>query len=155
MKSKVYRTKVDTRDELLDLTMDVIASIKEHQDALRRATHHALTQVAKCSDAARGILKKCIVLGKLYQLCHLNNIYQHQKQYVVSLYQQFCNCTVKQLYLRNHLEYDTYIYTCLLRMTDSMTSQNVDISSWNSLYIFDFMYTQFQLHKILRALYFL
>jgi len=60
MKSKVYRTKVDTRDELLDLTMDVIASIKEHQDALRRATHHALTQVAKCSDAARGILKNVL-----------------------------------------------------------------------------------------------
>ena len=43
MKSKVYRTKVDTRDELLGLIMDVIASIKERQDALRQATSHILT----------------------------------------------------------------------------------------------------------------
>jgi len=28
MKNKVYRTKVDTRDEFPDLIMDVIASIK-------------------------------------------------------------------------------------------------------------------------------
>jgi hypothetical protein len=36
------------------------------------------------------------MLGKLYQLCHLNNKYRHLKQYVISLtYQQFWNCTVK------------------------------------------------------------
>jgi hypothetical protein len=29
MKSEVYRSIVDTRDELLDLIMDVIAEIKE------------------------------------------------------------------------------------------------------------------------------
>jgi hypothetical protein len=28
-----------------------------------------------------------------------------------------------------------YIYTFLLRMTDTVTSQNVDISSWDILYI--------------------
>jgi hypothetical protein len=27
-----------------------------------------------------------------------------------------------------------YIYTFLLRMTDTMTSQNTDLSSWESLY---------------------
>jgi hypothetical protein len=27
-----------------------------------------------------------------------------------------------------------YIYTFLLRMTDTMTSQNTDISSWDTLY---------------------
>jgi hypothetical protein len=43
---------VDTRDELLDLVMDVIASIKEHQDAHKRATCHSLTRVAKCIDVA-------------------------------------------------------------------------------------------------------
>jgi hypothetical protein len=32
MKSEVYRTKVDTPDELLDLIMVVIASIQERQD---------------------------------------------------------------------------------------------------------------------------
>jgi hypothetical protein len=29
--------------------------------------------------------RKCIVLGKLYQLCHLNNKYWYWKQYVISL----------------------------------------------------------------------
>jgi len=43
MKSEVYRTKVDTRDELLELIMDVIASIQERQDALWRAKRHVLT----------------------------------------------------------------------------------------------------------------
>jgi hypothetical protein len=28
-----------------------------------------------------------------------------------------------------------YIYTLLLRMTDTMTSQNIDLSSWDTLYI--------------------
>jgi hypothetical protein len=27
-----------------------------------------------------------------------------------------------------------YIYTLLLRMTDTTTSQNIDISSWDTLY---------------------
>jgi len=35
MKSDVYRRKVDTRDEMLNLIMDVIVRIEEHQDALR------------------------------------------------------------------------------------------------------------------------
>jgi len=53
----VYRTKVDTRDELLDLVMGVIASIKDCQDALRQATCHVLTLVAKCIDVDGGIFK--------------------------------------------------------------------------------------------------
>jgi hypothetical protein len=40
--------------------------------------------------------QKCITLGKLYQLCHLNNIYRCWKWYVIShSYQQFVNCIVK------------------------------------------------------------
>jgi hypothetical protein len=35
--------------------MDVIARIKERQDALRRATRHVLTQDAKCIDVDSGI----------------------------------------------------------------------------------------------------
>jgi hypothetical protein len=27
-----------------------------------------------------------------------------------------------------------YVYTCLLGMTDIMTSQNIDLSSWDTLY---------------------
>ena len=59
-KSKVYRTKVDTRDELLDLIMDVIAHIKERQDALRRATRHVPTRVAKCIDVDGGIFENLL-----------------------------------------------------------------------------------------------
>jgi len=76
MKRKVYRTKVDTRDELLDLVMDVIASIKEHQDALRQATRHDLTS-CKLHWCWRWNFRKCIVVGKLYQLCQSNNKYQY------------------------------------------------------------------------------
>jgi hypothetical protein len=31
----------------------------------------------------------------------------------------------------------TYIYTVLLRMTNTMTSQNTDLSSWDTLYSLD------------------
>jgi hypothetical protein len=48
---------------------------------------------------------KCIILGELYQLCHLNNKYRYLKQYVISLsYEQFWNCVVKQLHLGNRSE---------------------------------------------------
>jgi hypothetical protein len=57
MKSEVYRAKADTQDELLYLIMDDIASIKERQDALRRATRHILTRVAKCNDVDNGIFE--------------------------------------------------------------------------------------------------
>jgi hypothetical protein len=60
MKSKLYRTKVDTRDELIDLIIDVIASIKERQDALRRATGHVLKRVAKCTDIDGGIFENVL-----------------------------------------------------------------------------------------------
>ena len=39
---------MDTRDELLVNTLDVIACIKERQDALRRTTRHVFTRVAMC-----------------------------------------------------------------------------------------------------------
>ena len=42
--------KVDTRDEQLINILDVIACIKERQDALRRTTRHVFTRVAKCID---------------------------------------------------------------------------------------------------------
>ena len=56
IKSDVYRKKEDTRDELLDHIMDVIARIKEHQDALRQKTRHVLKRVAKCTDVDCGKL---------------------------------------------------------------------------------------------------
>jgi hypothetical protein len=48
VKSELYRRKIDIWDKLLD-------HIKEHQDALRWATHHVLTQAAKYVDAEDGI----------------------------------------------------------------------------------------------------
>jgi hypothetical protein len=50
MNSEVYRTKVDTRDELPDLIVDIIVSIKERPHALRGATYRVLTRLAKCID---------------------------------------------------------------------------------------------------------
>jgi len=57
MNSEEYRTKLDTRDKLLDLIMDVIASIKKIQDALRLETRHVLTRVAKCMAVDGGIFE--------------------------------------------------------------------------------------------------
>jgi hypothetical protein len=60
MKSEVYITKVDTRDELLDHIMDVIARIKERQNALRQATRHVLSRAAKCIDVGFGIFENVL-----------------------------------------------------------------------------------------------
>jgi hypothetical protein len=60
MKSKVYRRKVDIRNELLDHIMDVIARIKEPQGTLRRAARLVLTRVAKRIDADGGILENVL-----------------------------------------------------------------------------------------------
>ena len=57
MKSEVYRNKMDTRDELIVNTLDVIGCIKERQDALSRTTRHVFTRVAKCIDVDGGIFK--------------------------------------------------------------------------------------------------
>jgi hypothetical protein len=55
MRSKVYRKKVDTRHEVLDFIMNVIARMKERQDSLRQATRHVLTRVPKCIGVDFGI----------------------------------------------------------------------------------------------------
>jgi len=49
--------KVDTRDELLVNILDVIACIKERQDALRRTARHVFTRVAKYTDVDGGIFE--------------------------------------------------------------------------------------------------
>jgi hypothetical protein len=40
--------------------MDVIARIKERQDALRRATRHVLTRVTKCIDVEGGTFENVL-----------------------------------------------------------------------------------------------
>ena len=54
---KCTEKKVDTRDELLVNILNVIACIKERQDALTRRTRHVLTRVAKCIDDDGGIFE--------------------------------------------------------------------------------------------------
>jgi hypothetical protein len=60
MKSEVYRRKVDKQDETLNLIMDVIAHIKERQDALQQAMCHVITRVAKCIDVDSGIFENVL-----------------------------------------------------------------------------------------------
>jgi hypothetical protein len=58
--SEVYRRKVDTRDELLDHIMEVIARVKQRQDAPRRATRHVLTRFARYIDVDSGIFENVL-----------------------------------------------------------------------------------------------
>jgi hypothetical protein len=57
MKGEVHKTKVDTRNKLLELIMEVLASIKESQYALRRPTQHVLTPVATYVTVDVGIFE--------------------------------------------------------------------------------------------------
>jgi hypothetical protein len=54
MKGEVYKTKVDTRDELLARILAAAARTKEREEQLRRTTQHR-TRVAKCTVAGGGI----------------------------------------------------------------------------------------------------
>ena len=55
--SEVYKTKVDTRDELLDRILDAAARIKKREDQLRRTTRDLRTRVARCTEADGGIFE--------------------------------------------------------------------------------------------------
>jgi len=73
MKSEVYRKKVYTRDEVLVNMLDVIACIKERQDALRQT--HAMS-----SHELQSALMLTVDFSniyKMYLLCHLNNKYRY------------------------------------------------------------------------------
>jgi len=55
MKSEVYKTKVDTTDELLARILDAADRIKKREDQLRRTTRDLRTRVAKCTEVDGGI----------------------------------------------------------------------------------------------------
>jgi hypothetical protein len=58
MKSKVYKEKVNTRDELVARVMNSAALIKqEHQDDLRRAKCTIAKRVGKCIEVDSGIFE--------------------------------------------------------------------------------------------------
>ena len=50
MNSEVYKSKVDTLDELLAHILDAAASIKKRDDQLRRTAGDLRTRVAKCTE---------------------------------------------------------------------------------------------------------
>ena len=58
MKSKVYKEKVNTRDELVARIMNSAALIKqERQDDLRRATHTIAKRAEECIEVNGGIFE--------------------------------------------------------------------------------------------------
>ena len=54
MKSEVYKRKVDKRDEFLAHILDAAASIKKHDDRLRRSARDLRTRVAGYTEVERG-----------------------------------------------------------------------------------------------------
>jgi hypothetical protein len=57
---KLYIYMCSIPNGFRDRAMDVISRIKERQDALRRATRHVLTRVAKCIDVEGGIFENIL-----------------------------------------------------------------------------------------------
>ena len=58
MESKVYKGKVNTRDELVARIMNSAALTKqERQNDLRRATHTVAKRVEKCTEVDGGIFE--------------------------------------------------------------------------------------------------
>jgi hypothetical protein len=58
--SRLTNEEGDLKFKLEILIMDVIASKKECQNALRRATRHVLTQVARRTDVDSGYFKNIL-----------------------------------------------------------------------------------------------
>ena len=107
---------------------------KESQDALRPATRHVRTRAAKCTDVDGGICE--------YVLYWVNwtNFVDFKINTDIKNNTNISLSTILQLYseiavsLKPFAIGNMYMYTVLLRMADIVTSQNIDISSWNTLY---------------------
>jgi hypothetical protein len=50
MKREFYKTKVDTRDELLDRILDAAARTKKCDDQLGRTARDPRTRIAQCTE---------------------------------------------------------------------------------------------------------
>jgi hypothetical protein len=68
MKSEVYRTKMDTRDKVLYFIMSRCTQMSDMSHP------HTSCKVQWCWQRNFWIY---IIIGKLYQLCHLNNKYRY------------------------------------------------------------------------------
>jgi hypothetical protein len=110
-----------------DRAMDLIARIKERKDALRRATRHALTRVA---------LMLKVEFSKMYYTSQIVPTLSFE-QYVTVLETvrniYFLSKTLK-LYNKVTLS-RKHICMCifLLRVTDTVISQNIDLPSSKTL----------------------
>jgi len=51
---------VRPREEFLTRILDAAASIKKHEDQLRRTTHDLRTRVAKCTEADGGFIERLL-----------------------------------------------------------------------------------------------
>jgi hypothetical protein len=55
MKSEAYKTKVETRYELVARVWDAAARVKKREDQLRRTTRDLRTRVAECTEVYSGV----------------------------------------------------------------------------------------------------
>jgi hypothetical protein len=70
-----------------------------------------------------------------YQLCHLKNEYRLETVRNISFLSRMLEMYSEIALFRKPFGIGyKYIYTFLLRITDTMTSQNIDLSSWDTLY---------------------
>jgi hypothetical protein len=60
MKSEIYKSKVDARDELLARTLDAFARIKKREDQVRQMTRALRTRVAKCFEVDGGVFENLL-----------------------------------------------------------------------------------------------
>ena len=61
MKSEVYKTKVDARQELLARISYAVARIEKLADQLRRKTSDLRTRAAKCTEIDGGICENVLL----------------------------------------------------------------------------------------------
>jgi hypothetical protein len=74
MKSKVYKEKVNTRDELVARIMNSAALIKQEcQDDLRRAARTIAERVEKCIKVDGGFLNTYFELLQFIEIIYITN----------------------------------------------------------------------------------
>ena len=61
MKSEVYKSQVNTRDEMLAAILYVAVHLKKHENRLTRTKRRLLTRVAKCVEVDSGNFRTFIV----------------------------------------------------------------------------------------------
>jgi len=60
IKSEIYKSRVDTRNELLPRILVAAASIEKHEDQLRRTTRDLQTRGAERNEVDGGIFERLL-----------------------------------------------------------------------------------------------